>query len=97
MPVPKSCPQNDVWQQLLTETLAAEEEASLVTHLDHCTRCQHVLESLAGGSDLSGAVARHLSCHEQSDKQQLQPWSIVSSRTACSCRRKLQRSLLVSC
>ncbi|MFP6604565.1 MAG: serine/threonine-protein kinase, partial [Pirellulaceae bacterium] len=74
MPLPKSCPQNDVWQQLLNETLAAEEEASLVTHLDHCTRCQHVLESLAGSSDLSGAVARHLSCHEQSDKEQLQPW-----------------------
>lgn len=69
-----SCPPQHVWQQLLTGPLAADQENSLITHLDNCTSCQTVLESLAGGSGLSDAAARHLSNQQQSDIAQLQPW-----------------------
>ncbi len=37
--------------RFLERELAEKEEASIVTHLDHCTACQQQLENLAGGAD----------------------------------------------
>ena len=70
----ESCPQNHVWQQMLTETLAANQESTLVAHLDHCDRCRSALESLVGGADLSNVIARRLSNQDPLDEVRLQPW-----------------------
>jgi hypothetical protein len=48
-----SCPEADDLQRLLDGTLAEDEEARLVAHLEGCGSCQQVLESLGGLAELT--------------------------------------------
>jgi serine/threonine protein kinase len=86
MTLSESCPQNHLWQQMLAETLAADQESTLVEHLDHCDRCRTLLEALVGGADLSDVVARRLSSQDPMDEVRLQPWidrlKQISTRSA---------------
>jgi serine/threonine protein kinase len=59
---------------MLAETLAADQESTLVEHLDHCHRCQSLLDTLVGGTDLSDVVGRRLSSQDPMDEVRLQPW-----------------------
>jgi serine/threonine protein kinase len=42
------CPTADLWELFLEGTLAEADQARLAGHLDTCTRCRKIVESLAG-------------------------------------------------
>src|SRR5436190_14372836 len=54
------CPDRQRWQAHLQGNLPAAEQAELVAHLDGCTVCQRLLETLASGGDADLRLARHL-------------------------------------
>src|SRR5262245_15631654 len=52
MSSPSACPSPERWQQHLTGTLPAAEQAELTEHLGRCPVCQHTLEALAASDSL---------------------------------------------
>ncbi|MFO7907015.1 MAG: hypothetical protein R6U98_30440 [Pirellulaceae bacterium] len=46
-----NCPEESVITSILAGQLEAEEEAEVAAHIEGCTRCQELLESLAGLDD----------------------------------------------
>src|SRR5205823_5236194 len=54
------CPDRQRWQAHLRGTLPAPEQTQLVAHLDGCTACQRLLETLAAGGEADLRLARQL-------------------------------------
>ncbi len=55
------CPQPQILQQLLDETLPADQQQPIQTHLEECADCQKTLERLAAGGVTWDKTAQNLS------------------------------------
>jgi serine/threonine-protein kinase len=60
MAAPLTCPGRGLWLRLLDGDLPEREQADLAGHLNHCPRCQEVMENLTAGSDVWLGAARSL-------------------------------------
>src|SRR5438552_3814071 len=65
------CPQPRILQQLLDETLPAQEQPTIQAHLENCPACQKTLEQLAAGGVTWDKTAHNLGEQPKSDETAL--------------------------
>lgn len=50
-------------QRLLSEQLASDEEAAVLSHIEECSACRDLMSRMAGSGELAGEIEQHLANH----------------------------------